>query len=173
MIPPTGLPTKGRRGRRSGFTTIEMILVVVFVSIVAGFAIPNLKTAYIRVQLRQTCEDLAGLMRYAQSQAVVWNRRMRLEFNPTFTQYWLSRQSQGLDTVGDEAFERIPGRLGQLVNIPVEITIASPAPVLYFYPDGTMDRNYIELCHIKECLRVSTKEQRGYVHVLETSVAYP
>jgi len=150
------------------FTIIEILLVVVIVAVIAALAAPNFAGTYTRIQLRKAADDLAYRMRYAQSYAITKNTRTRLEFDPSFTQYRLTRQSAGSAT---DTFERIGGRMGEGVTIARDIRVSfeDGDPSLYFYPDATMDKKRIDLCHDEECVFISTKEQRGHVYVSKIS----
>lgn len=161
------------KGIRS-FTVIELLLVVVIIAVIAALAVPNFGSTYARVQLRKAADDLAYHMRYAQSYAVTKNTRVRLEFDPSFIQYWLTRQSE--DDAAQDAFIGLTGRMGEVISVPrgVQVSFEDGDPLLYFYPDGTMDKRRIDFCRVHpagrqsgECVFVSTQTQRGQVHVLK------
>ncbi len=158
--------------RWQGFTIVEILLVVVILAVIAALAVPNFGGTYTRIQLRKTADDLAYRMRYAQSYAITKNTRTRLEFDPSFTQYWLTRES---DTSTTDAFERIGGRLGESAAIArdMRVSFADGDPSLYFYPDATMDKKRIDLCRGEECVFISTQEQRGQVYVSKISDERP
>ena len=155
---------------RDSFTIIEILLAIVLIAIIATLAVPNFGGAYTRVQLRKTADDLAYLMRYAQSQAIVKNRIMRLEFDPSFTQYWLMEGNETPDPQNEKGnFSPVAGRLGAPVAVPKEIILTSTSPSLYLYPDGTLDQVRVDLCRKQECFSVSTHTQRGIINVFETT----
>jgi Tfp pilus assembly protein FimT len=54
-----------RRIRISGFSLLELLIVVFVVMVVAGIAIPNILSAVANVRLRASAGDLAGLMQQA------------------------------------------------------------------------------------------------------------
>ncbi|MBI3617245.1 MAG: prepilin-type N-terminal cleavage/methylation domain-containing protein [Candidatus Omnitrophica bacterium] len=92
--------------RDRGFTLIEILLVVVIMAVIAALAVSNFSRTYAGIELRKAADDLAYRMRYAQSYAVTKNTRARLEFDPLFTQYWLTRpagssRSQRLPPLGE------------------------------------------------------------------------
>ena len=167
--------------RTGGFTLIEILLVVVIMAVITVLTIPNFSRTYAGIELRTAADDLAYRMRYAQSYAVTKNTRARLEFDPLFTQYWLTRTTGSLlpagrreqsgDDTAPDAFERLTGRLGQSVSLPrdVRLSFEDGDPVLFFYPDGTIDKRRISLCRGDDCVFVSTQKQRGQVHVFKQS----
>ncbi|MBI5150015.1 MAG: GspH/FimT family pseudopilin [Candidatus Omnitrophica bacterium] len=172
MILPTGarIPAADGMKNPNSFSIIEILLVVVIIGVIAALAVPNFGGTYARVQLRKTANDLAYLMRYAQSQAVVKNRRMRLEFDPSFTKYWLTQEDEAADSQDKEgSFSPLPGRMGAPVAIPEGLIVTSTNPFLVFYPDATLDQVRVDLCRKQECFSVSTHTQRGIINVFETT----
>lgn len=172
--------------RWRGFTIIELLLVVVIVAVIAALAAPNFGSTYARIQLRKAADDLAYRMRYAQSYAITRNTLTRLEFDPSFTRYWLTSKSG--EEAAQDTFERLTGRLGESVGIPgdIQVSFAQDDPSLYFYPDGTMDKRRVSLCRglpagrvgpaqrdRQECVFVSTQKQRGQVYVSKQSDENP
>lgn len=156
------------------FTIIELLLVVVIIAVIAALAVPNFGGTYARVQLRKAADDLAYHMRYAQSYAITKNTPVRLEFDSSFAQYWLTRRSA--DDAAQDVFIGLTGRMGEVISVPrgVQVSFEDGEPLLYFYPDGTMDKRRINLCRVRpagrrggECVFISTQEQRGQVHVLK------
>ena len=170
------LTTKEVVKKTGAFTLIEILLVVVIMAVIAVLAVPNFSRTYAGIELRKAADDLAYRMRYAQSYAITKNTRARLEFDPLFTQYWLTRptgslREQSEDEAAQDAFERLTGRLGQSISLPrdVRLSFEDGDPSLFFYPDGTIDKRRISLCRGEDCVFVSTQKQRGQVHVFKQS----
>ena len=159
---------------RSGFTMVEMLLVVIVLMVLAGLTIPNLKGTYSGFLLKTQVKDLSGLMRYAQSRAVTQGKHVRLEFNTDFLNYWLTQEDdQSTDGNGEKTYNRITGQLGRKYYVPPELTIESEEAYVEFYPNGKIDKTNLYVCQqTKEglqddiCYTVSTKQQRGAIHVI-------
>ncbi len=64
-----------RRGRTSGFSLLEIVIVVFVILVVTAIAVPNVLLAVANVRLRSSAGDLAGLMQQA--------RIMAAKNNPT------------------------------------------------------------------------------------------
>jgi len=58
-----------RRGRMSGFSLIEIMIVVFMVMVVMAIAVPNVLLAVANIRLRSSAGDLAGLMQQARLMA--------------------------------------------------------------------------------------------------------
>jgi len=54
-----------RRGRTSGFSVLEIVIVVFIIMVVAAIAVPNVLLAVANIRLRASAGDLAGLMQQA------------------------------------------------------------------------------------------------------------
>jgi type II secretion system protein H len=55
---------------KSGFTLIELLVVLVIVALVSGFVVPRIIAPFGQLQVKTAATELAGLLRYARSQAV-------------------------------------------------------------------------------------------------------
>jgi len=153
-----------KSSNQKGFTLIEIIFVVVLLGIVAGLAFPNLSQGYYQFQLNQKADNLAYLMRYAQSRAVVEGKKHRLLFVLDEKKYWLE-QKKDTDEEVEESYHRISGRLGRSFTLPQKMTATTDTETALFYPDGRMDKIQITVCHKDYCRTISTKEVNGYVYV--------
>ncbi|VAX36076.1 hypothetical protein MNBD_UNCLBAC01-977 [hydrothermal vent metagenome] len=152
--------------KKKAFTLIEIILVVIFMGIVAGLSFPNLSQVYFKFKLNQQTDQLAYLMRYAQSRAVIKQKQHRIIFSLDQKIYWLEMESVDGDQVSKEdSFVRVEGRLGKNFRIGQDVDFKGESAQILFYPDGKIDRQAFQMCWKKHCLVVSTKEVSGYVHV--------
>lgn len=75
----------GKRARQSGFSMVELVIILAVVLVVAGIAIPNIATAIANVRLRGAASDLSGLIQNARLAAVKNNATYTVQFNPTST----------------------------------------------------------------------------------------
>ncbi len=157
------------KSKQAAFTLIEIILVVLILSVIACLAIPNFGQTYSQLQLKQTTEDLAYLMRYAQTFAISNSQNVQLEFDSEFSSYWLNKSTADT-SVADSSFVRINGRMGRTFDIPRTIKIKAENAYILFYPDGKIDKVRIDVCQEQKCLAISTKEQKGYVRVFDASL---
>ena len=159
------------RNRARGVTAIELILVVLVLSILAGLTVPHFGRTHKKFEFTNETQGLAQLMRYAQSRAVTKGKEMRLEFSPDFSSYRLTEEVwEDLLEEEERSFEAVPGRWGRVFKLPGSIKIKSEETDVRFYADGSMDKRYIAVCRDGQCLTVSTKEQRGHVQILEGEV---
>ena len=162
MISRTG------KNEKFGFTLIEILLVLVILGFMAGLAIPHFSRSYSTILLKRTASDLASLMRYAQSRALIQRQVFQLTLDPQTKRYRLQKADSGSPEKKFQLhFSPIAGRLGRAFEIPREIRVLTENPAIDFQPDGKITKASWSLCDKDHCLRISTKEQSGYVRVFE------
>ena len=161
MILRTGINKKG-------FTLIEILLVLVILGIIAGLSIPNLSRTYHTMLLNRATNDLASLIRYAQSRAIIQQQVFQLSLDSQMKQYFLKKADMNSpDKKLPMHFFPVAGRLGRAFEIPQEIQILAQNSTIDFQPDGKIGKINWSLCDKDHCLSISTKEQSGYVQVFE------
>lgn len=72
-----------RLSNRSGFSVIEMMIVVVIIGIMTGVATPKLSKAYTRIKLKAAARDIASDFRLARSMAISKKEQHALFFDPS------------------------------------------------------------------------------------------
>lgn len=159
------------RGDARAFTLVEIILVLLILTVIAGLSAPNLRKSLTQHQFEKSAEELHNVMRYAQSRAITKGRPVRLVFNDEFTGFWLTEDAGEAEAIVDSyAFERISGRMGTTWRLPAEISIRTEADIsgLTFYADGRMDKVELAVCKQSRCKVISTKIQRGFIRSFES-----
>jgi type II secretion system protein H len=156
-------------GSRSGFTLVEMLVVVAIISIMSVAIVAEMHGTFQDALLRSTSRELAGACRVASSRAISINRPHRLRLDSLRHRYFLERSARG----GSDFLpvQDIPGGSGTLdpritihilepgINSPDDAGQEPPEdsgnagdmPSMFseeavtFYPDGTADDRQIEL----------------------------
>jgi len=152
----------------TGFTLIEILLVIILLGVLLTVSIPNFQSSFKTLLLKDTANDMAALMRYAQSRSIV--QKTPIEFvydsgSATFGLYQASK-TQGTPEGGQES-ARISDRRGKEYKVPPEIACEATAPTITFSPDGRISHGRFTLCLKDKCLTVSTQDQSGRVLLLE------
>ena len=157
---------------RHSFTLVELLLVLLLLGILAGLALPQFGPTYSRIQLKETADNIADLMRYAQSKAIIKRKIFGLQFDGPKNHYWIVEVKKDFgESSAPESYERVSGRFGRMRDVPERISVETEEELIHFYPDGTIDRISINLSnHRQERLTVSTLEKTGQVQVFDSSI---
>ncbi len=161
-------------GRGSGFTLIELMVVIVLIAIMTAVILPEMKGTFEEALLRSTGRELVTACHLAYSQAVSGNQLCRLHLDLQKGRYQLERAAKEGEGGGHFApLRNVPGAEGELdkriqIEIqPPEEESSSPesssqreraeprsepdetddqdASVISFFPDGTAARREIRL----------------------------
>jgi type IV fimbrial biogenesis protein FimT len=73
--------------KKSGFTIIELMVIIAIISILATVAIPNFFAWRPKRQLSAAAKDVFSVMQYARSRALKDNASVGLEFDPANEEY--------------------------------------------------------------------------------------
>lgn len=149
--------------KNTAFTLVEIILVVLLLSVVAGLTIPNFRKTFQKVQLQNSADHIVYAMRYAQSRAIINSTLVRFEFDQNDGCYWLVEQSKE----EDDHFVKLFNKMGKVFRMPEGINMISSNIPILFYPDGRIEKRDIKLCSEGGCLLISTRGQRGHVNVFK------
>lgn len=124
------------RARRSGFTLIELCLVLLIVAIVMAVVAPSLRNFLYGRQADNAVTRLLALTRHARSQAITHGRVYRLNVDESTGGFWVDTQ-QGAE------FKQLGTEFGQHYALPEGTKAAWNLPegaeardYVRFYPDG-------------------------------------
>jgi len=112
---------QGRRGNR-GYTMIELLVVMLIVSVVAGITYVRMQPSLERARVRGAASVLAGDLQYAQVMAARLRRPMVISMNTTALTYQIADRAgavyrmRDLSTAGEYA-------LGELQATPATLEV--------------------------------------------------
>lgn len=143
---------------------VELLLVILLISVLAGLSLPRFRQVYAQVRLQQTANELSQLMRYAQGRAIARQKELQIQFDSDKKSYQLMRRIP-------EGVKPVEGRRHRIYFIPEEIFLEIEKEKLSFFPNGTMDRVKIFLSDQSgRTFTITTKEMRGHVHVYDSCI---
>lgn len=131
-----------------GVTFIELVIVVMILSILLLFAVPNMRGVYERNKLVSASRQIISLIRYARAEAITGEREIELTFDVERNKYWLDlKKFDRILGSGDRKTERRElieqeNSLPQFVYFN-KITTEDDeegqekTDVITFYPDGS------------------------------------
>ena len=147
---------RNRISARSGFTLVEMMVVVVLIGIMTAMIIPEMKGTFEDALLRSAGRDLVNVIELASSRAISLNQTLRVRLDAVGGRYQVERlQREGVmeDFVPLKDLAGSKGNLDKRISIQLyglagetaeaspgdEAFVPIPEQALTFYPDGTAD----------------------------------
>jgi prepilin-type N-terminal cleavage/methylation domain-containing protein len=137
--------TTGRRNER-GFTLLELILVMLIVTLIAGLAAPSLHNFMIGRRNANTVNQVLALGQYARGRAAMTGTVYRLNADPAARAYWLTKKS-------GTNFVELGEEFGRQFTLPETMSLKwAPLPTggdlktyMDFYPDGRIDASRLQI----------------------------
>jgi type II secretion system protein H len=157
-----------KRKQKSGFTLVELMVVLVIMGIMAAMMIPEMRGTYENALLRSSSQQWMDVMGLAYSRAVTMNQAHRVRLDRRLNEFFVERHvSSGGDRDGFVPVEdgssrgKIDPRITVKFRAPMEAsdgegqqvapaspedqTTEQPDEKIEFYPDGTADAREIIL----------------------------
>ncbi len=135
------------QSRRSGYTLVELVIVIVVVSILLLVGMPRFRRMLAGDELHATCRELVGLVRSVREQAMGGQQVMRLRFDFAANRVWV--EGQGAETAdGPQAVsEYQPGEGVRLLDLWSRRagTVSAGEATLLFFPKGYVEQAIIHL----------------------------
>jgi prepilin-type N-terminal cleavage/methylation domain-containing protein len=137
-----------RIATQRGVTFVELIIVVVILSILLVFAVPNMRGIYERNKLVSASRQIISLIRYARAESITGEREIELNFDIEKNKYWLDlKKFSRILGSGDRKAER-PELIEQELSLPQFVYFSKvtteddeegreKASIITFYPDGS------------------------------------
>jgi prepilin-type N-terminal cleavage/methylation domain-containing protein len=138
------------RGRRTGFTLLELIVVMALMGIVFFFAIPRFEGSFFLDDTKQSARWLIGKLQGLREEAQRTRRQYILNVDFETKRVWHTMEAMNLEEL-DLAMRRaqpVPGG-GRVIAVefPPETRIVSGRAEIRFYGDGHSDKALIHLQH--------------------------
>ena len=116
--------TKAIRQRRSGFTLLELILVMLIVAVMAAVMVPKLVNFRIGRSNANTAEQLVSMANYARTQAIAQGQTYRLNVDAANGQFWLTVADQNgvFQPAGNDYGQKISAAPGTTMEFTLDPT---------------------------------------------------
>lgn len=139
MTSPIG--KKGRQGK-AGVTLIELALVALLISVIAGLSIPLFKRTFSDLILKDSTFNISKSINYGQEKAIIERKNFKIHFDFQNRSYQLLE----MDTAATpHTYKRMEGRVGKVYTLPQELSFKGDKSEVIFYPDGHCDEVSIDV----------------------------
>lgn len=120
--------------RPSGFTLVELIVVIALLAILTGIAVPSFVQWNDNLKYREAGRNLSAFIRSARSEAIARNRQYRVNINVAARTYQLQRGDSALGST-------IWTNTTQGAVTATRISLAGNNTIIVCNPNGTMEFN--------------------------------
>jgi len=130
--------------RHSGFTLLELILVMGVICVTLALAAPSLSNWSRGSQQRDAIDQILALTRYARTEAVTNATTYRLNIDKATGRYWLTMQDgQDFVSLGNTMGQVFTVPDGSRIDLAQEQSVARD--IIDFYPSGRTQASRIVL----------------------------
>lgn len=120
---------------QSGFTLIELMIVIALLTLIVSIALPNFNQLVASNRLQAQADQIEGLLQYARNQAIAGRRNY--EINIDDQRWWVAASA---DVKSGTAVEKEH-------EMPTAIVVSrKPAEKITFNPNGSANGQNIVLC---------------------------
>ncbi|MFC1494450.1 GspH/FimT family pseudopilin [Thermodesulfobacteriota bacterium] len=130
----------------TGFTLLELILVMVIISTLLAIASPSLQGFFTSRRTNDAASNILSLMKLARTQAITEGRIYRLNLDTDKRSYWLTAVEEGI-------FNELKTEFGRTFILPVDTSVELEKETkddltekyIEFYPEGWAQSGLIRL----------------------------
>jgi prepilin-type N-terminal cleavage/methylation domain-containing protein len=151
---------------RRAFTLIELLMVLVILSVMAGIALPNFSNTFKKLELTRTADDISILIRWAQAKAISEQINYQFVFIENDRAYQILREDDPELNKNNPTFRPASGRLGRKLHLPRSVQVKDAKPVR-IYSNGSLEKVRFYLENKTGRLMLSSMEHRGVLFILE------
>ena len=110
-----------RSTRRSGFTLIELIVVMIIITLVVGAVAPKFAAFTAGRKAADSARQLVSMARYARTEAISEGRAYRLNVDTTKRAFWITMDKDG-------TYSAPPNDFGDVYVVPDGVSLATDFP---------------------------------------------
>jgi general secretion pathway protein H len=150
--------------KSSGFTLLELLVVLLIASLVVGLIPPLFSAAVPGARLKGAARDLAITLRETRNQAIIRNREMDVVLNLETAQYSTEGRTETLP--GDVTLTVKPAAAESGLSFPEQRRVR-------FYPDGSATSTRITLAREGQGYELAVDWLIGRVRIAEATLDAP
>jgi prepilin-type N-terminal cleavage/methylation domain-containing protein len=139
---------KQNHRRKTGFTLIELMVVMLLISIILAVAIPRFEGGFLQDPIKQFSRKMISIVRTLRSAAVQTQKQQTLIVDLNTQQLYVASQAMQDETepVAPKKSFKLPDSLALVaVEFPSSDPITTGNAQIHFYPSGYSDHAFIRL----------------------------
>lgn len=139
----------------TGYTFIEVFIVIIIIGILVGISLPNLKRSFNELQINSFTRQLQGFMNYLHERSIVEGKIIYLDIDKENKEYWAKiKEAEG-------RLKTYP--IPQGIDIELNKKVDSENKEIIFYPDGTIDKVTVRISNRDKQIILTTEGSFGKV----------
>lgn len=120
-----------RTATQSAITFVELLLVIVIISVLAGILMPRFRNNFYSLQLSNVSVELQAFMNYLRERSIVDGKVIYFNIDNGQKEYW--------------AYIKGEEKRLKTYRIPADIDIKVTQERVSFYPDGSIDKVTVDI----------------------------
>ena len=146
-----------RKKSQTGFTLLELIVVMVMIAVIAGFFSSGMMKSLKKAKLRAVSKDLVSAIRYTRGQAVVKHEQKTITFNVENKTYKAPRKK----TV------EIPEEIEMFVYTAESEIPDESSGSIRFFSDGSSTGGWVKLVQGEKIWKINVNWLTGEIAMVE------
>jgi len=143
--------------RQSGFTLLEIIVVMVMIAVILGFFSSGMMKSLDKAKIRAVSKDLVSAMRYTRGQAVTKHEQKTISFNVEDKTYKAPRKK--MVTIPEEMEIYVYTAASDIANDSVGS--------IRFFSDGSSTGGWVKLVHGDKVWKINVNWLTGEISKVE------
>lgn len=138
----------------TGFTLIELVIVASIILVLVAVSTPLFRDTFRELELKDSAYNIGKMMRYAETSAIMKEKRYKIVFDVEKGAYWLLEEDE---KDSGNLFKKTEGRFGNKFFLPKDILLKSDRNELIFLPNGRSTKAGISVIDDKRKKRCDIK----------------
>jgi len=142
----------------AGFSLFELLVVVAIIGGLLALSLPRFRATSNNLRFDNFCQNLISRMRYLQERASVEQKSFKINFDLNNNIIDIEFREED-----SEDYIDLKGLLGKSITIPKGFQIVISESNIFFYPDGTINGEDIQISSNENSANIYIKQSIGRI----------